>query len=162
MGRVLRAKPLIDCGQCPGHQTSSLLLDLAWPESRTRWASLSYFMASSTSAGNPCLINNTYKKYLPIHILPELPTGPAAAVDLSRVQRRCIWGGALAPGDLFLNTLSLPIKIILCLSCLSNPALRHINAATTDTASSPLSSSATASGSSLASQLLCRGQASHF
>merc|ERR1719447_2646462 len=34
--RVLRAKLLIDCGQCPGHQTSSLLLDLAWPESRTR------------------------------------------------------------------------------------------------------------------------------
>ena len=53
-------------------------------------------------------------------------------------------------------------KILLCPSCLSNSALRHINAATTDTASSPLSTSATASGSSLASQLLCRGQASHF
>ena len=39
-----------------------------------------------------------------IHILPELPTGPVAAVDLSRVQRRCIWGGALAPGDQFLKT----------------------------------------------------------
>ena len=53
-------------------------------------------------------------------------------------------------------------KIILCSSCLSNSALRHVNAATTDTASSPLSTSATTSGSSLASQLLCRGQASHF
>ena len=39
---------------------------------------------------------------MPIRILPELPTGPVAAVDLSWVQRRCIWGGALAPGDLFL------------------------------------------------------------
>ena len=52
-------------------------------------------------------------------------------------------------------------KILLCPSCLSNSALWHINATTTDTTSSHLSTSATARGSSLSSQLLCRGQASY-